>query len=204
MNDAKRIEKDLLAELEAHGVVVTDLKRRQVREVAGDMALVERLRDQINQGAALDLDAFMKLKASAAASKAELLGSIPDDGTVRKIEVELVPSRYELADQDELRAENERLRQRLVALESGSPNGIEAATSAPPSVPDATPPPPSALAPQPPTNVVPLVETREQRIARLRHAAGDRPQTLRTAFELDHFPREGSGRFDFPTNRGGW
>jgi hypothetical protein len=49
------------------------------------------------------------------------------------------------------------------------------------------------------------IETREQRIARQRFEAGDRPQSLHSAFSLDGMSRrEGGGRFDFPTNRGGW
>lgn len=89
MNETRRIERELLAELTARNVVVTDLKRRQGREVAGDMALVERLRDQINSGAALDLDAFMKLKANSAASKADLFVWTPEP-MVNKLEIELI------------------------------------------------------------------------------------------------------------------
>ncbi len=165
MNDAKRIEKDLLAELKARGVVLTDLKKRQVRDVASDMALVERLRDQINNGAALDLDSFMKLKASAAGSKAELFDGLLPEGGVSKIEVELIPGPYEL---DRLREENAGLKARLKKLEFTSPS-IDAS----PSVPVLQPPPAAPSAP--PSNVVPLAETREHRIARLRYEAGDRP-----------------------------
>jgi hypothetical protein len=199
MNDAKQIERDLLRELKARGVKLADLKKRQVRDVAGDAALVERLRDQINQGAALDIDAFMKLKASATASRLELFDGLLPTDRVDRIEVELIPAPSQYR---KLEEENAGLKARLQALESNSPNGTQTATVVPPNLPDPTLPPAAPSAP--PSNVVPLVETREQRIARLRHEAGDRPQTLRTAFELDHFPREGGGRFDFPTNRGGW
>jgi hypothetical protein len=73
---------------------------------------------------------------------------------------------------------------------------------APPQEPPSAESPPSATPAA--DNVVPI-ETREQRIARQRFEAGDRPQSLHSAFSLDGMSRrEGGGRFDFPTNRGGW
>jgi hypothetical protein len=199
MDDVKRIEKDLLAELKARGVTVTDLKRRQIREVASDMVLVERLRDQINNGAALDIDTFMKLKASATASKAELFDGLAPHNAVSKIEVELVPAP---AQYTALKDENAALRLQLAAYQSGrnssSPNGSETGAAVPPSAPDATPPPAAPSAP--PSNIVPFAETREQRIARLRYEAGDRSQPSRGPFDDgyggDFGLSSGATRFD--------
>jgi len=210
MSDAKRIEKDLLAELKAHGVTMTDLKRRQVRDVAGDMALVERLRDQINQGAALDLDSFMKLKASATASKAELFDGLAPH-TVSKIEVELVPAP---AQYRKLEDENAALKLQLAAQPRSEPSEPAGALGLAPAAQPASSPD-SPAAPSAASNVVPLNrptadEERRQRILENRKLAGDVLETgwQRTSFS-DSFPREGMpgfgmGRFDFPSGRGGW
>ncbi len=115
---------------------------------------------------------------------------------VDRIEVQLIEGPGTAAERDRLKEENQLLRTQLETFRRQPPSD-----SAGPSQPINTP---SPAAPSAPSNVVPIpIETRDQRIARLRYQAGDRPQHLRSSFEPDHFPLEGTGRFDFPINRGG-
>jgi hypothetical protein len=212
MSDTRKIERELLGELKARGIVVTPGVKRAVKDAAADAVLVERARAAINDGQPLDLDAFMRLRAAAEASRVALLGESAA-GQVTKIEVEFVRSRSE-PNAAELEAENERLRARITELETRiGPSEPAGALSNPPS----GSPPPSADSPRASlspsgSNVVSLQprgqdltdEERRERVTRLRREAGDGPQALRSAFSLDHMPHEGRGRFDFPTSRGGW
>jgi hypothetical protein len=131
-----------------------DAAQRAACRRAGELvALAASLRDRAMDGAGIDIGELAKVEQLANEAVAALsLPKVP--GAVTAIQVELVPSRHEMDATDELKAENERLRQRLAALESGSPNGLETAASVPPSVPNATQPPPVAPAPLP--SVVPL------------------------------------------------
>jgi hypothetical protein len=208
MNPAKQIERDLVAALKGKGFSVTAALQRQCQSVANDMAMADRIRDEINAGNAVDLDGFMKLRAAADASKAALMG-MPGPVTDR-IEIELIGSPHR---QSRLEAENRELRAELEAIkaavgrqDSQMPAGAESGQV---SVPDpvASEGPSTA---SPSQNVIPL-ETADQRRARIiaenRRKAGDRPMPLsqRSAFtESVMLSGEGSFPFDFPSNRGGW
>ncbi len=69
MSDIRKIERELLGELKARSIVVTPGVKRAVKDAAADAVLVERARAAINDGQPLDLDAFMKLRAAAEASR---------------------------------------------------------------------------------------------------------------------------------------
>jgi hypothetical protein len=116
---------------------------------------------------------------------------------VDKIEVEFVEGPGTAAERDRLKEENQLLRAQLETFRN-QPDQSQPVAEPPPITP--TPAPDAA-----PDNVIPLVESREQKIARLRRENGDVPQACRSAFSLDGIlHHEGRGRFDFPTNRGGW
>jgi hypothetical protein len=165
MSDIRKIEHELLAELKTRGIAMTRGVKRQVHETAADAVLVERARAAINDGQPLDLDGFMKLKQAAEQSRIALLGESSAVGAVTRLEVELIPSRHTEAERHELRAENERLRQRLLALESaGNPRGATEAAGAisgPPSVPQPSPSADSCTASPSPNseNVVPPIRS---------------------------------------------
>jgi len=99
-----------------------------------------------------------------------------------------------------LKAEAEALRLRVAELEAAQP---APALNVAPGVPQPPAPDSQPSATPAATNVVPISETREQKIARVRRENGDGPQSLRSGFSLDgNMLHEGRGRFDFPSR--GW
>jgi hypothetical protein len=163
--------------------------------------LVERLRAEINSGAALDLDSFMKLKASAAASKAELFDGLAPEGNVDRIIVEYVsPSNPEMVESINrrnmrLQEEIQRLQQELWQLRSVGTAPAEARD--PSLVSPATPPPavPSS------SNIVSIAETAQQRKARLEQHYGASQRPYSNSYPADSLNpddpyRRGSARFD--------
>jgi hypothetical protein len=217
MNDIKRIERDLLRELQSRGVELTAMVKRQANEVAADMAMVERCRAALNAGETIDFDSYMRLRTTADSSRVALLGESAAANQITKIEVELVRSRFEPGI-DELEAENRALKARVAELERGNPRirptelAITFGGAGEPPLAD------SAAATSSPSgsNVVPLQprgqdmtdEERRERVRQNKIAAGDTPQSLRAPFDgtggvglyRGGVPGFGAARFDHP----GW
>jgi hypothetical protein len=103
MSDVRKIERDLLAEMAARNISLTNLKKRQAKQAAQDQALADRATELILDGGAADIEAVMKLKASAKASRDELLGSA-SASEVSSIQIELIATDGTI---ERLRSENE-------------------------------------------------------------------------------------------------
>jgi hypothetical protein len=117
MSDVRKIERDLLAEMAARNISLTNLKKRQAKQAARDQALADRATELILDGGAGDIDAVMRLKQSAKASRDELLGSAPEQA-VSGFEIELVTTDASAA---RLRSENDHLKAELAALKAAMP-----------------------------------------------------------------------------------
>jgi hypothetical protein len=168
-------------------------KAAKLQQAIARRELYKGERGNLTKATEASMAAAMLAKEIAAAEYR--LGINSSRSAVDKIEVEFVEGPGTAAERDRLKEENQLLRAQLEAFRN-QPDQSQ------PKPPPVTPTPaPEAV----PDNVIPLVETREQRIARLRREAGDGPQALRSAFSLDGMSyHEGGGRFDFPTNRRGW
>jgi hypothetical protein len=147
-------------------------------------------RGNIAKAAEASMSAAMLAKEIAAAEYR--LGINSSRPAVDKIEVEFVEGPGTAAERDRLKEENQLLRAQLETFRQQQAPSDSAGSSQPIDTP-------SPAAPSGPSNVV-AMESREQRIARLRYEAGDRPQALRSPFDNDYdrdFGLSGGGtRFD--------
>jgi hypothetical protein len=171
------------------GESTTDPKKRECLRAGQLTAIADLMREQA-LGGTVDFDKLKQAEDMAAAAVLAL--GMPEYPPVTKLEIEIIPSPRATLEAAELRAQLEALSVR--GQQEAPTDPSQSAATAPPAAPSA-----------PPANVVPITETREQRIARLRYEAGDRPMPLsqRSAFtESGVLSGEGRFPFDFPTR--GW
>lgn len=201
-----QIESSLLEALPKHGFETHKATARRVAELRH---LANKVRRQMLTGAAVNLEDVIKLEAMATEAAKEL----PPPNVISKLEIELVPSRYEIADAAELKAENERLKallsdpNRQAVTASSDTDTAVAQPSASPDAPAAKPAN-NVVSLPPPTDEQRRQRAQAQREAALRNApVVSQPGTERYAAIIAS-PDNPTGRspyerFDYPKS-GNW
>jgi hypothetical protein len=116
MDDVAEAVHRLNNELHKRGVEVDASIRRQVEQVASDEVMVARMRTMINEGAAINMDQYMTIRAAYEDSRTALLGR--DPAALHKIEVELIGQKDDLSVIEHRNRESDQLRARIAELEA--------------------------------------------------------------------------------------
>jgi hypothetical protein len=120
MSDVGRIARELINELKRRGAEITPTMKRQINAAAADMAILERCREAMNAGEAVDTDQYFQLRRAAEESRIALLGESASTGPTT-IQIEYIRPGGETAPLkwiDELKDENKRLKAELAELKA--------------------------------------------------------------------------------------